>query len=165
MSITRTGLEPWLGLSGTGYFHELARQAMRVAEEMSEEAVAAPTVPRTVNVLRVTQLNAVDTAAGISPTWSAVAGLEDIQTLVFHPREWNQAHPTEVALLAGERIFLMADVPAGGGILSDKILTTDRIEYEDGTYGLVPFDVVEVFPIKGAGLVRVKGRYVREGDK
>lgn len=164
MAITRTGLDPWLGFSGTSYFHELTRQAMRVAEEMVEEAVQAPTVPRTVDVLRVTQQVSANTAAGIPATWSVVNGLESIQSLVFQPREWNEAHPAQAKLLDAQRIILMADVPAGGGILADKILTTDRVQYDDPTYGVVPFDVLEVFPIKGAGLVRVKVEYVREGN-
>jgi len=164
MAITRTGLDPWLGFMGTSYFHELARQTMRVAEEMSEEAVAAPAVPRTVDVLRVTKAVDADTAAGIPAVWGAVAGLEDIQSLVFHPREWNETQPAEAHILEGERIILMADVPAAGGILSDKLLPTDRVQYDDPTYGVVPFAVMEVFPIRGAGLVRVKAKYVREGN-
>ena len=50
MTETRTGLNNWLGESGTRYYQELVRQASRVASEIVEQATNG--TPRVVDVIR-----------------------------------------------------------------------------------------------------------------
>ena len=64
--------------------------------------------------------------------------------------------------LEGERVVLIADIPAAGGVGADKILTTDRIRYEDAVYGEHAFEITEMSVDQNAGIVRAKVRYARE---
>ena len=148
---------------GTSYFHELTRQAVRVAEEMSEEAVAAPGIPRTVSVLRRSVAAPADTAAGIPATWNMAPGLDAVQSLIFYPRNWNIHAPAEAKLLDAERMIVLMDVPASAGQPTDIVLRTDRIRYSDSEYGDATFEVLETQAIEGPGAVRVKVKYAREG--
>tara|TARA_B000000532_G_scaffold162640_1_gene131141 strand:- start:378 stop:872 length:495 start_codon:yes stop_codon:yes gene_type:complete len=164
MASTTTGLDPWLGFMGTSYVHELTRQAFRIAEEMTEEAVSAPNVPRVVDVVRKFQVVSVDTALGVPATWQSVAGLSDLQSLVFYPRQWHEEEPAEAKIKAGERVIVIADVPAGGKVQANKIALTDRIKYDDPTYGQSYWEIQEVQPISGPGLVRVKVAFDRQAS-
>jgi hypothetical protein len=162
MASTTTGLEPWLGFMGTAYAHELTRQAFRIAEEMTEEAVTAPNVPRVVDVVRKTQVSSANTALAVPATWQVVAGLADLQALIFYPRQWHEEEPAEAKIKAGERVIVIVDVPAGGEVQANKIALTDRIKYDDPTYGESFWDVQEVQPISGPGMVRVKVAFDRQ---
>jgi hypothetical protein len=164
MAATTTGLDPWLGFMGTSYVHELTRQAFRIAEEMTEEAVSAPNVPRVVDVVRKTKAVAANTALGVPATWQPVAGLADIQSLIFYPRQWNDDQPDEAKIKAGERVVVLVDVPAGGTVGANKIALTDRVKYIDPTYGLSFWEVKEVEPITGPGMVRVKVAFDRQAS-
>lgn len=162
MAKTTTGLHSWMGETGTNYFHELTRQAFRLAEEITEEAVGGNSIPRTVSVIRKTEAVAANSALGVKATWSTVAGLDTIEALIHYPRSWNESQQQELKLLAGERVIVLVDVPAGGNVSADKISLTDRIKYNDPTYGDSYWEVVEVLPIQGPGMVRTRVRFDRQ---
>ena len=161
MTETRTGLNNWLGESGTRYYQELVRQASRVASEIVEQATNG--TPRVVDVIRKTKTVDANTALGVPAVWAAVDGLTSLPATLFMPNKWDEVRPGKVVeVKEGERTLLVADVPAAGGISSDKILLTDKIKIEDPVYGLVSFDVEEVNPIRGTGLVHIKVSYSRD---
>ena len=164
MASTTTGLDPFLGFMGTSYVHELTRQAFRIAEEMTEEAVNSPSIPRTVDVVRKFQVASVNTALATPATWQARAGLTDLQSLIFYPRQWHEEEPAEAKIKAGERIIVIADVPAAGKVQANKIALTDRIKYNAPTYGESYWEVHEVQPISGPGLVRIKVSFDRQAS-
>ncbi len=160
MAETRTGLDGWLGLSGTDYAHELIRQASRVVSELSEEATSG--IPRTVNIIRSTVTQAADTALMIPGTWQTVAGLGNLQATMFQPSEWDKTStdgPAEI--VKADRVFLVADVPAAGGTVADRILMTDKVQVDDPEFGEVELEILSVFPVRGTGLIKVETKYVR----
>ena len=131
---------------------------------MTEEAVNSPSVPRVVDVVRKFQVVSVDTALAVPATWQSVAGLTNLQSLVFYPRQWAEEEPAEAKIKSGERVIVIADVPAGGKVQANKIALTDRIKYDDPTYGQSYWEVQEVQPISGPGLVRVKVAFDRQAS-
>ena len=164
MAATTTGLNRWVDETGTNYFHELERLATMMLSEISEEAVANPSIPRTVNVLRREQTVAPNPVRGIRGTWATVAGLEDLTAWVWLPSVWNdrqmqQGMPT---LKEGQRVIVIADIPTAGSGGANRILPTDRVQYDDPTFGEQVFAVTNVEPNQGAGLVRVTVEYIRE---
>lgn len=162
MAETRTGLDAWLDLAGTSYAQELVRQASRVVSELSEQPTNG--IPRTVNIIRKTVIQAADTALMVAGTWNTVAGLENLQATMFQPSEWDK-EKTEAAadIVRADRIFLIADVPAAGGTDADKILMTDKVQVDDPEFGQVELEILTVFPVRGTGLIKVETRYVRGG--
>ncbi len=164
MASTTTGLNPFLGLAGTSYVHELTRQAFRIAEEMTEEAVTAATTPRTISVIRKTETVSANTALAIEATWQTVNGLDDLETLIFYPRQWQEDQPAEARLKSGERMLVVADVPAAGKAGANQIMLTDRVKYTDPTYGLSFWKVLEVQTIGGPGMARIKVEFDRQAS-
>jgi len=162
MAKTTTGLNSWLGETGTNYFHELTRQAFRLAEEMAEEAIPNNGIPRTVAVIRKTETVAANSALGVKATWGAVAGLDAIESLILYPRQWNESSPQELKILKGERTIIVVDVPSAGGVSADKIALTDRIKYNDPTYGESYWEIVDVEPHQGSGLIRCRVKFDRQ---
>ena len=162
MAKTNTGLHSWMGETGTNYFHELTRQAFRLAEEMTEEAVGNNSIPRTVSIIRKVKQGAENSALGVKATWSAVNGLESVEALISYPRQWNEETQEHLKLLSGERMILLIDVPEAGGVSADKISLTDRIKYNDPTYGESFWEITEVQPVQGPGIVRVKASFDRQ---
>tara|TARA_Y100000114_G_C11763344_1_gene331250 strand:+ start:2717 stop:3211 length:495 start_codon:yes stop_codon:yes gene_type:complete len=161
MTETRTGLHNWLGESGTRYYQELVRQASRVASEIVEQATSG--IPRTVDVIRKTKTSDADMALGVPAVWAAVDGLTDLPATLFMPNQWDEARPGKVVeVKEGSRTLLIADVPAAGGIAADKLLLSDKIKIDDPVYGLVHFDVEEVNPIRGTGLIHIHVSYSRD---
>lgn len=161
MAETRTGLNNWLGVTGTQYYQELVRQAARVVSELSEEATSG--VPRVVDIIRKTKSQAANSALGVEATWQAVAGLSGLSATLFMPGEfYSEVTDGAIKLKASERILLIADVPAAGGVPADKIMLTDKIQIDDPVYGQSRFSIDEVRPLRGAGMVHVKVSYSRD---
>jgi hypothetical protein len=160
MAETRTGLDAWLGLAGTDYAHELVRQASRVVSELSEQATTG--IPRTVNIIRKTVVQAADTALAVAGTWQTVAGLGNLQATMFQPSEWDKDVPaTATDIVKADRVFLIADIPAAGGTLADVVLMTDKVQVDDPEFGEVELQILSLFPIRGTGLIKVEAQYVR----
>lgn len=158
---TRTGLDPWLGLTGTDYAHELIRQASRVVSELSEEATSG--IPRVISIIRKTQSVAADTALGIPATWQAVAGLTDLQANYFQPSAWDAVRPAQTTeITEAKRTLLIADVPAQGGVSADRILLTDKVQVDDPEFGVVDLAIKSVAPVRGTGLIHIEAAYVRD---
>lgn len=164
MAEVTTGLEPWWGFTGTSYAHELSRQAVRVLSEVTNEPVISTTDPITVSILRRQVTLPGNTARGIAATWVEVAGLDDLFAVVFTQADWSEfsASPNATRLLEGERILLIPDVPASGGVDAFEVLTTDRCSYIDPVYGLHSFEITEVRLPQGPGVAWLKVRYARE---
>lgn len=133
-----------------------------VASEGSEQATTEPTPPRTVDILRRQVSAAGDPSSGISPTWSAVAGLSGLTAYVYRPHEWTAREEAQIELREGDRIVVVADVPTAGGIAADTILRTDRVRFDDALFGTTAFEIVEVRPPAGEGLIWLHVRYARE---
>lgn len=160
MAETTTGLDPWLGYTGTSYAQELIRQASRVASELVEQPTNG--IPRVVSIIRKTQAVAANTALGIAATWDAVSGLTDLQATYFQPSTWEKDRPaTTTQILDAERTLLIADVPAAGGIDAYKILLTDKVRVDDPEFGVVDLEITSVSPVRGTGLVHVDCVYRR----
>jgi len=161
MSETRTGLNSWLGVTGTQYYQELVRQASRVVSEITEQATSG--VPRVVDIIRKTKSTEANTALGVEASWQAVAGLTNLSATLFMPGEfYSKETDGALKLKVSERILLIADIPEAGGVPADKIMLTDKVRLDDPVYGDSRFSVTEVRPIRGAGLVHVKVDYSRD---
>lgn len=163
MAETRTGLDNWLGLSGTQYSQELVRQASRVASELVEQATSG--IPRTIDIVRKAKTQDANTALGVAAVWSPVAGLTGLSATLFLPNEWmgDRDETKAVELKEGERTLLVADVPAAGTIPADRIMLTDKVKIDDPVYGEAYFSITSVNPIRGTGLINVHVAYSRDG--
>ena len=162
MAETRTGLHNWLGLSGTQYSQELVRQAARVASELVEQPTHG--VPRVVDIVRKTKdlASPANGALGLPATWNPVAGLTGLSATMFMPNEWDsERDPTKVSVRASQRTLLIADVPQAGNIPEDCIMLTDKVRFIDPVYGDSLFEIQEVNPIRGTGLISVTCVYSR----
>ena len=160
MAETTTGLNPWLGYTGTSYAQELVRQASRVASELVEQPTTG--IPRVVSIVRKTESVSANTSLGIAATWDAVSGLTDLQATYFQPSTWEKDRPaTATEIVGAERTLLIADVPASGSIAAYKILLTDKVRVDDPEFGVVDFQVTSVSPIRGTGLIHVECVYRR----
>lgn len=137
---------------------------MRVLSEITNEPVVSTVDPITVSILRRQVLVPGNTARGIASTWTEVAGLEDMLAVVFTQADWSEANadPNATRLLEGERIIMIPDVPAGGGVDAFEVLTTDRVSYIDAVYGLHSFEILEVRLPQGPGVAWMRVRYARE---
>ena len=163
MAETRTGLDNWLGLSGTAYSQELVRQAARVASELVEQPTNG--IPRTIDIVRKTKTQDADTALGVAALWSPVAGLTGLSATLFLPNQWDgvRDQTQAVEVKEGGRTLLVADVPAAGSIPEDRIMLTDNVKIDDPVYGEAYFSITEVNPIRGTGLIHVSVVYSRDG--
>ena len=163
MAETRTGLDNWLGLSGTQYSQELVRQAARVASELVEQPTNG--IPRTIDIVRKAKTQDANTALGVAAQWSPVAGLTGLSATLFLPNEWEgtRDETDSVRVKEGERSLLVADVPAAGTIPADRIMLTDNVKIDDPVYGEAYFSIESVKPIRGTGLIHVKVVYSRDG--
>ncbi len=163
MAETRTGLDNWLGLSGTQYSQELVRQAARVASELVEQPTNG--IPRTIDIVRKTKTVDANSALGVPATWTPVAGLESLSATLFLPNEWDGARDKTqaVEVKEGERTLLVADVPAAGSIPEDRIMLTDNVKIDDPVYGEAYFSIETVNPIRGTGLIHLTVVYSRDG--
>lgn len=161
MAETRTGLDAWLGLSGTQYAQELVRQASRVTSELSEQATNG--IPRVVDIVRRTIVSAANTALGISGEWQSVAGLQSIQATYFQPSDWDkELNGTAADTVDAKRKLIIADVPTAGGTIADRLLLTDKIRVDDPAFGIVDLDIERVSPMRGTGLIFVDAVYGRD---
>ncbi len=161
MAETTTGLVPWLGVTGTNYAHELVRQASRVVSELSEEATSG--IPRTIDIIRKTVATTADSALGIAGTWNTVAGLASLQANYFQPSAWDKDRPAETTeIIEAKRTLLIADVPAAGGNVANKILLTDKIRVDDPEFGVVDLGIEKVANIRGTGLIHIEAVYRRD---
>ena len=167
MAATTTGLDRWFGKTGVDYIHELERLAAMMLSEASEESSANPTIPRKVSILRREDPVGGDPIRGIAATWTTVAGLTNLTSWVWLPSAWNDSAMQQGApsLREGERVIVIADIPAAGNGAANRVLPTDRIKYDDPTYGEQVFEVRNVEPNPGAGLVRVFVKYAREESR
>lgn len=158
MAETRTGLNPWLSVSGTAYLHELTRQASRIASEMVEPATSG--IPRTVEIVRSVISQAADTALGVNAVSSD--NLTTVQATYFQKTSWGDERPAlDVNIRKAERALLVADIPAFGGQSADKILLTDVIKVDDPEFGVIELQITKVTPLRGAGLIHIEAEYQR----
>jgi hypothetical protein len=166
MAEVDTGLNPFLGLTGAAYAMELVRQASFVTSELSEQPTHG--IPRTVDIVRLTEAVAADTAACIEGTWQPVAGLGSLTATLFQGSRrgingWGEDAPSGPAeVIKGSRVLLIADVPAAGGIADNKILLTDKVRFDDPEFGIVDMAIKEVTPVRGTGLIHVSTVYNRD---
>lgn len=164
MPTTTTGLNPFNDLFGTHYIHEMTRQAMRIGAEMNNPAVLSSVTPQPVDVLRRRIIADGVPSQGIAELWETVAGLTDIFGQVILPAAWNKAQvePGMPVLRSTQRVVLLVDVPATGEVGQYDVVMTDRIKYEDPIYGDQVFEIKELMPSPGPGIVRMIVEYARE---
>lgn len=155
MAATSDGLNGFFGTVGAHYINELKRRAAQMLVETSAPAGD----PRTVSVLRMEQDDAGNLALGISPSWSQIAGLANLEAAVITAAQWAEQpiRGVKVELKDADRVIIIADVPLGG-----LILPSDRIQYTDPVYGEVVFDVIESLFDDGANICRVLVKYAKE---
>jgi len=160
---TDSGLNAYLGFTGTSRAHELIRSGVRVLSEITNEAVASTVDPITVDILRRQVSISGNPMGGIPDTYTTVAGLSDLLAVVFTQAAWNdrQIDPA-VRLKEGERVILLPDVPAAGGIDAYEVTTNDRCRFSDPVYGLQSFEITEVRLPQGPGTAWLKVKYARE---
>ena len=162
MPVTRNWLLRWHGLAGVDYLHELHRQGMAIMSEVVEESVASPGIPRTVDVLRRQVSVAPDSANFVPATWVVVAGLTGLTAMVHLPGWEDQGQPVSQVLRDGERMVIIADIPAAGGVSDDTLKSSDRLKYDDPTYGEQVFEIIELRSEPGTGLVFARVKYAKE---
>jgi hypothetical protein len=161
---TETGLNAFLGFHGTHRIHELTRQAARITAEMNNPAVSSDVDPSPVSIIRRVLTSAGNPSQGIEPTYNFAAGLSAVFGTVILPAAWNPVQPQEggVILKDNERVVILVDIPAAGGVAAGKLLLSDQLLLTDPIYGFVTFDVTKVMPSPGPNIVRAVARYARE---
>lgn len=160
-----TGLNRLFGPLTQSRIQELRRQAAVAVSEVVEEATAAGSYPRTVSVLRRAPGAGANAALGRSGTWTTVAGLTGLVGHVRTSGEWtDESTGASVQLRDGERIVLIADIPAAGQGSAGDLLDTDRLTWTDPVYNAdAVFEIVSIRVRNPDGLVVALCRWAREG--
>lgn len=159
MAETTTGLNPWLGKTGTDYVHELVRQASRIASELVEEATHG--IPRQVTITRSQIAVAANTALGVDATTNDSSVV--VSANYFQKTTWLEEQPGTVApIRRADRTLLLKDVPAFGGQQANFVFITDIISVDDPEFGLVNLEIKKVTPLRGTGMIHVEAVYVRK---
>jgi hypothetical protein len=143
---------------------ELRRQALVSASEINELIPLDSDFPRRVSVKRQEILAAGTPSAGISPTWTTVAGLGNLVGHVRTSGRWVDSETgARIVLGDAERVVMLMDVPAGGDGLADEVLLTDRLIFDDAIKGSsVVWDVKAVYLNKRDGIAICRVEYARE---
>lgn len=157
-----TGLNRLLGPLAQERIQELRRQALVAQSEVVEEATAAGTYPRTVDVLRREETAPAQSSIGVRGTWTTVAGLSGLTAHVRTHGTWFDAEEGQIDISGAERVVLVADIPAGGDGAQYDLLASDRLRWTDPVYGEREFEVVEVRNRNPDGIVAARCRLVRE---
>ena len=159
MAETRTGLNPWLSQTGTGYVHELVRQASRIASELVEPATTG--IPRQVTITRSQVDVAANTALGINST--TIDSVVTVEANYFQKTVWSEEQPGTVAnIRKADRVLIVKDVPAFGGQPADKVFMTDVVSVDDPEFGNINLEIVKVNPLRGTGMIHIEAKYVRK---
>lgn len=142
---------------------QLRRQAAVAVSEITGATTAVGSYPRLIDVVRREPTGTANSAAGLSTTWTTVAGLTG---LVGHVRtfgRWtDEATGTEVELKATERSILITDIPAAGDGSAGDLLLTDRLRFADQTYGTSVWDIKQVRVRKPDGIAWALVELARE---
>ncbi len=164
MAPATTGLNRILGPLVQSRIQELRRTAAVAVSDVVEEATAAGSYSRTVSVLRRQQSAAGNAALGRAATWGTVAGLTGLVAHVRTSGEWtDESTGAALQLREGERIVLIADVPAAGQGSAGDLLDTDRLTWTDPVYNAdAVFDIERISVRNPDGLVVAFCRYARE---
>jgi len=162
---TTTGLVRILGPLVQSRVQELRRTAAVAVSDVVEESTAAGSYSRTVSVLRRAPGAGANAAMGRSGTWTTVAGLTGLVAHVRTAGEWkDEATGAAVQLREGERIVLIADIPAAGQGSAGDLLATDRLTWTDSVYNAdAVFEIVSLNVRNPDGLVVALCRWAREG--
>lgn len=160
---TTTGKNRLFGPLTQGRIHELRRQAGVAVSEAVEEATAAGSFPRQVDVIRLEATAAAQPSLGLDASWAAVAGLTGLVGHVRTGGRWRDEEAgRDVQLRENERSVLVYDVPAAGDGAEGDILTTDRLRFDDPIYGVSAWEITEVRPRKASNMAHVLCRWARE---
>lgn len=158
-----TGFNPWLGSIGTARVHELLRQGVYAHAEQTNDPVTTG-YPRTLKIIRRVQTAAGSTAAGIPATWATVAGLSAIPGVVHLPETWDDQQEADITLREAERVVTLVDIPATTTEGEDVLLLSDRVAFDDPTYGAdAVFEIVQIRPA-AAGVTRAVVRYAHADE-
>lgn len=159
-----TGLIRTLGPLVQQRIQEIRRQAAVMVSEVSGDTTAAGSFPTRVSVLRRVQTVAGSAAMGRSGTWANVAGLTNLVGHVRTAGKWaDESTGASLHLREGERIVLIADIPAAGAGGENQLLSSDRLTWTDPVYGQdAVFEISEALVRKPDGLCVAKCVYARE---
>jgi len=153
MANTSTGAARRLGAASMDRLTELRRQAVVMLSEVTgAEPGSGSVLPRLVEVVRRQQTAPGDLVAGIAPTYAEVAGLTGLTGHVRTQGQWasEEAGGERIEIGDSQRIVVILDIPAAGGIGAEQLLLTDRLRFDD--------------PLVGGTVWRVTSVRVREAD-
>lgn len=135
----------------------LRRRAMVAVSELRGD------YPVTVNVIRREPAGPAASSRGVTTAWSTIAGLSGLQGHVRYNGRWvEKATGAEVELRENERIVMIADLPAGGSAGVNDLLTTDRLQFTDDTYGQSVWMIREIRDRNADGLCWALCEWARE---
>lgn len=163
MAQVTTGANRLFGGTTMGRMSELRRQAAVAVSETKGLIPADSDFPTLVSVKRQEKTSAGAPSAGVSPSWSTVAGLSGLKGHVRTNGEWTDSDTGQrIKLGEAERVVLIVDVPAGGNGLADEVLLTDRLTFVDPMVGVKVWDVRAVHIDKRDGVVSCRVNNARE---
>lgn len=135
MKVT-TGHNARLGTTLTQRAHEILRRGAYAHAEQTNQPVTSG-LPRTIAIHRSVVTIAGNSATRVPRTWAQVAGLDAIAGTVWLPAPWNEKKSeTDIPLRDSERMVTLVDVPATVAEGEDVVLLTDRLSFDDPTYGV-----------------------------
>ncbi len=160
MAISRT-----LGPVIQARAQQLRRQAMVALSELTGATTADGSYPRLVDIVRLEPSGPANSAAGVATTWTEVPGLTN---LVGHVRYFGRWVDVEtgvgVELRDNQRVVMVADIPAGGAGAAGDLLLSDNLRFEDQTYGVADWKILQVRVRKPDGLAWALCEWAREED-
>lgn len=165
MARVTTGYQTTIGEARTSRAHELLRMAYHAHAELVNDPVADGLDPITIEIIRKRKTANGSTSAGIPATWMTVAGLTAIPGTVHFPESWNaRRDDSEVTLHDNQRIVSLVDVPATLTEAADVVLLSDRLVFDDPTYGADSVWRVKEVRSTIAGAVRVVVEYAHTDE-
>jgi len=140
-----TGLNRLFGPLAQSRIQELRRQALVAQSEGVEPSTAGGSYPRRVSVLRREQTAPAVPSLGLQATWALVPGLTNLVAHVRTHGRWADREEGEsIRIKDGERVVVLADLPAGGNAGADELLPSDRLTWTDPIYGPAIFEIMQV---------------------
>ena len=144
---------------------QLRRQAMVALSELTGATTADGSYPRLVDIVRPEPSGPANSAAGVATVWTEVPGLTN---LVGHVRYFGRWVDVEtgvgVELRDNQRVVMVADIPAGGAGAAGDLLLSDNLRFEDQTYGVADWKLLQVRVRKPDGLAWALCEWAREED-
>lgn len=140
----------------------LRRQAMVAVAELRGPTAAVGSYPVAVDVIRRNPTGPASSASGLTTAWTETVFADLVGHVRYNGRWRLRGTDTEVELRDDQRIAMVADLPSGGGAGADRLLVTDRLRFDDDTYGTSVWRILEIRDRAADGLCWALCEWARE---